>query len=131
MRLFIALANSHYFLLGRSCAGGFPRPQGILDSVVTWTISTFVDGRAFPMFGLLFGYGIAHIVRRNADLGRRALRLLLWRRSLVLVVVGVLDALLFYAGDILAMYGVLLFVCVWLVRLRDRGCGSSGSSSWS
>ena len=119
MLLFIALANSHYFLRGDTVLGGFPMDGGTLDRVVTWAIATFVDGRAFPMFGLLFGYGVARIAARQSG-PPKATRRLLWRRALVLVVIGVLDALLFYVGDILAAYGVLLAVGVWAVRWRDR-----------
>jgi uncharacterized membrane protein YeiB len=72
------------------------------------------------MFGFLFGYGVARIARRQEVLGPRGVRRLLWRRSLVLVVVGFLHAVLLYAGDILAAYGVLLLVGAWLVRWPDR-----------
>lgn len=120
MLLFIALANSHYFLTGPSVLGGYPQNGSGLDAAVIWLISTFVDGRAFPMFGLLFGYGVAQIVRRHEASRPRAVRRLLWRRSAALVVVGLLDALLFYVGDILAAYGVLLFLGAWAVRWRDR-----------
>ncbi len=119
MLLFIALANSHYFLPGSSVLGGYPQDGSAVDSATIWLISSFVDGRAFPMFGLLFGYGVAQIVRRQEGLGRRGVRRLLWRRSLVLVIVGVLHALLLYAGDILAAYGVLLFLGAWVVRWKD------------
>jgi len=119
MLLFIALANSHYFLRGSSVLGGYPQDVSALDSATTWVIATFVDGRAFPMFGLLFGYGVAQIVRRQEDLGPKAVRRLLWRRSLVLVGVGFLHAVLLYVGDILAAYGVLLFLGVWAVRWKD------------
>jgi uncharacterized protein len=120
MLLFIALANSHYFLRGTTVLGGYPLGGSALDSVITWMIATFVDGRAFPMFGLLFGYGVAQVVRRHDALGRWGLRLLLWRRSLVLVLVGFLHAMLLYIGDILAAYGVLLFLGAWAVRWRSR-----------
>ena len=119
MLLFIALANSHYFLRGQDYLGGFPLDGSAADRGVSWLIATFVDGRAFPMFGLLFGYGVAHVVRRNEASGRPAVRRLLWRRSVVLIVVGVIDGLLFYAGDILAMYGILLLVGAWAVFWRD------------
>ncbi|MER6292617.1 DUF418 domain-containing protein [Streptomyces althioticus] len=119
MLLFIALANSHYFLSGRPVLGGYPQDGSPFDSAVTWLIATFVDGRAFPMFGLLFGYGVAHMVRRRSDAGPRAVRRLLWRRSLALVVIGSLHGLLLYAGDILAAYGVLLFLGAWTVRWKD------------
>ena len=124
MLLWIALANSHYFLTGGSpengVLGGFPRDGSSLDAAVTWFISTFVDGRAYPMFGLLFGYGVAQIVRRQGDASPRTVRRLLWRRSGVLVLVGFLHGLLLYVGDILAAYGVLLFLAAWTVRWRDR-----------
>jgi uncharacterized membrane protein YeiB len=72
------------------------------------------------MFGLLFGYGVARIAARQEALGPRGVRRLLWRRALVLVVVGFLHAVLLYVGDILAAYGVLLLAGAWLVRVRDR-----------
>ncbi|PUA83134.1 hypothetical protein C7S10_03920 [Nocardioides currus] len=119
MLLFIALANSHYFLSSSAYFGGFPADLGPLDAAVAWAIATFVDGRAFPMFGLLFGYGVAHIVRRQGDASPRTVRRLLWRRALFLVLVGFLHATLLYVGDILGAYGVLLLVGAWTVRWRD------------
>ena len=122
MLLFIALANSHYFLRGSSAFGGFPQDGSVPDSVVAGIIATLVDGRAFPMFGILFGYGVAQIARRQTGAGaaRRSVRWLLWRRSLFLVLLGFLHAMLLYIGDILAAYGVLLFLGVWVLRWKDR-----------
>jgi uncharacterized protein len=120
MLLFIALANSHYFISAPEVRGGYPQDGSVLDRVVIWLLATFVDGRAFPMFGLLFGYGVAQIVRRHEATGRRPVRRMLWRRGLFLVVVGFLHAMLLYVGDILAAYGVLLLVGSWVVWWRDR-----------
>lgn len=120
MLLFIALANSHYFLQGDSIRGGFPMDGSTLDNAVIWFIATFVDGRAFPMFGLLFGYGVAQIVRRQQSRGPREVRHLLWRRSAALILIGFAHGMLLYVGDILAAYGVLLFFGVWAVRWSDR-----------
>ncbi|OZE84136.1 hypothetical protein CH305_06125 [Rhodococcus sp. 15-649-2-2] len=118
MLLFIALANSHYFLQSPEWFGGFPYASGRVDGAVAWLLTTFVDGRAFPMFGLLFGYGVAQIVRRQGDSSRRAVRRLLWRRAVVLILVGFLHATLLYAGDILTAYGVLLLFGAWMVHWR-------------
>ncbi|TCC33649.1 DUF418 domain-containing protein [Kribbella sindirgiensis] len=122
MLLFIALANSHYFIAGREYFGGFPTDGSPVDRGLGLLISTLVDGRAFPMFGVLFGYGVAQIVRRQREAGQEwwPIRKLLWRRSLVLVVLGFLHAMLLYIGDILAAYGVLLFLGVWALRWKDR-----------
>ncbi|MEL7977679.1 DUF418 domain-containing protein [Isoptericola sp. F-RaC21] len=119
MLLCIALANSHYFLRGDRYLGGFPLDGSPVDSAVSWLIVTCVDGRAFPMFGLLFGYGVARIVERNQAAGHPAVRRLLWRRAAVLIGIGVLHGLLLFAGDILAMYGVLLLVGALAVFWRD------------
>ena len=100
--------------------GGFPQDGSAVDRAVTWAIATFVDGRAFPMFGLLFGYGVAHIVAPAdrdglADPVRccgDAAWCWSWSASC--------DAMLLYVGDILAAYGVLLFLGVWAIRWKDR-----------
>ncbi|MDI6100910.1 DUF418 domain-containing protein [Actinoplanes sp. NEAU-A12] len=120
MLLFIALANTHYFLRGQTVLGGYPQHGSAADKAVTWLLATFVDGRAFPLFGLLFGYGVARIVRRQRARGHWRVRRLLWRRSAVLMVIGLTDAVLLYVGDILAAYGVLLFLGAWMVFWRDR-----------
>lgn len=122
MLLFIALANSHYFVAGAAYFGGFPTDGSPFDRITGTLIATFVDGRAFPMFGVLFGYGVAQIVRRQRETGNpdRSIRRLLWRRSLVLVVLGFAHAMLLYIGDILAAYGVLLFLGVVVLDWKDR-----------
>lgn len=120
MLLFIALANSHYFLTGADPLGGFPRDGGTADRAVTWLIATVVDGRAFPMFGLLFGYGVAQVVRRQQQRGRRGTRKVLWRRAGALVAIGFSHAILLYIGDIIAAYGVLLAAGAFIVWWRER-----------
>ncbi len=120
MLWFIALANSHYFLDAPRFLGGYPLDGGPVDRAVTWVISSFVDGRAFPLFGLLFGYGVAQVVRRQHQRGRKGVRRLLWRRAAALIAIGFCHALLLYVGDILAAYGVLLALGAWAVWWRDR-----------
>jgi uncharacterized protein len=120
MLWFIALANSHYFLDAPRVLGGYPRDGGTADRAVAWVISSFVDGRAFPLFGVLFGYGVAQVVRRQRRRGRKRVRRLLWRRAAALIVIGFCHALLLYVGDILAAYGVLLALGARAVWWRDR-----------
>jgi uncharacterized protein len=122
MLLFIALANSHYFLNAGKVFAGFPVTDSWLDRGVAGFLAAFVDGRAYPMFALLFGYGLARILDRQQQAGVewRQARKLLRRRSLFLIVLGFLHATLLYIGDILAAYGVLSFLLVRLLRWKDR-----------
>ncbi|MDT0327585.1 hypothetical protein [Nocardiopsis lambiniae] len=56
--LFIALVNARFFLTG-------PDPvRSLADQIVTFVQSTLVNGRAIPLFALLFGYGAVMITRR-------------------------------------------------------------------
>lgn len=122
MLLFIALANSHYFLNAGKVFAGFPVTDSWPDRAVGGFLAAFVDGRAYPMFALLFGYGLARILERQQQAGVewRQARKLLRRRSLFLIVLGFLHATLLYIGDILAAYGVLSFLLVRLLRWKDR-----------
>lgn len=96
--------------------------DSVLDRIVTGIVVTTVDGRAYPMFAALLGYGIVHMVRRRRQRGvpddqiRRTLR----RRNLGLILFGALHAALAFSGDILGWYGLLGLVVVPLMRLGDR-----------
>ena len=82
MLLFIALANSHYFLdAARRSSVATRRTTDRSTGRGTWLIVTFVDGRAFPLFGLLFGYGVAQVVAASGRRGPKGVRRLLWRRA--------------------------------------------------
>lgn len=122
MLLFIALANSHYFLQTGPTLGGFPRDTGGLDAVVAGTLATLVDGRAFPMFAALFGYGLVQIFRRQQAAGRdwKPTRKLLRRRSLWMIAIGFAHGVLLYVGDIIAAYGVLALLFVPVIRWKTR-----------
>lgn len=122
MLLFIALANSHYFLQDAPTLGGFPRDVHGVDAIVTGVIATTVDGRAFPMFAALFGYGLVQMYSRRRAAGDewRPTRKLLRRRSLWMLAIGVLHGLFLYVGDIVAAYGLLAFLLVPIVRWKDR-----------
>lgn len=85
--------------------------------------STLVlDNRAFPMFALLFGYGVAWSVRRRSERGasetsqRRRLR----RRGWLLLAIGAVHATLVYPGEILTSYGLALLLTGWLLFRSNR-----------
>ncbi|MHA6783800.1 DUF418 domain-containing protein [Pseudonocardia saturnea] len=124
MLLLIALANVHLWVYGHSLGPrGYPRDLGGVDQAVALLQMTFVDGRAYPLFGLLFGYGIGQLTRRRAAGGAAAgdTVALVRRRGAWMVVIGLVHGVLLWSGDIVGAYGVLgvLFAGL-LVRGSDR-----------
>lgn len=122
MLLFIAVANSHYFLQNGPTLGGFPVGTSGVDAFLVGLIATLVDGRAYPMFAALFGYGLVQIYRRQQAAGKdwEPIRKLLRRRSLWMIVIGFLHGIFLYVGDILAAYGILAFLLVPALRWKTR-----------
>jgi uncharacterized membrane protein YeiB len=123
MLLLIALANIHAFTHGfRPGYRGYPDAQSALDQVFTVAQMLLVDGRAFPLFAALLGYGLVQFVQRRAVVAPdlepvRALR----RRGAWLVAIGFVHAMLLFTADIIALYGLvaLLFAGV-VARSSDR-----------
>lgn len=118
MLLFIALANAG------NCAfagqpGLDPDPHGIAR-VLNFGLSLLVDSRAYPVFAIMFGYGLVQIARRQERAGGDARRVLV-RRNAWLVGFGLVHASLLYFGDFLGAYGLLGLVATFLlVRRSDR-----------
>ena len=121
MLLFIAVANVECYLYGRTAGYGYrPVDGGTLDRLADLVVTVFVSERSYPMFAILFGYGMAVMVRRMTARGaepRRA-RGALARRGAWLIVFGVVHAALLWDGDILAVYGATCLVALSLVHRR-------------
>lgn len=124
MLLLIALANAHVYLYGHPVGvRGYPIPESTGDRVVVLLQMTLVDGRAYPMFAFLFGYGIVQLLRRHTSKGvdEVTVRALVRRRGAWMVLFGFLHALLLFSGDIIGAYGVLaVLLAGLLIRASDR-----------
>jgi uncharacterized protein len=110
MLLLIALANVHLYLYGRPLGVRlYPADPTGADAVVTGLQLTLVDGRAYPLFGVLFGYGIGQLAARRVAAGSPVpdVVALVRRRGLWLLAIGVVHAVLLFSGDIVSAYGVL------------------------
>lgn len=82
-------------------------------------VYVFVQGKFFTLFSLLFGAGFAVMARRAERAGRDFNHVYL-RRSLGLLGIGVVHALLIWSGDILVAYALLSFV---LLAFREAPRG--------
>jgi uncharacterized protein len=99
-----------------------PPPMSALDAWIAWTLQVFLEFKAFALFALLFGVGLAIQYERLAATPGRAI--LLVRRMLALLVLGLVHMLLIWNGDILSEYAIaglvvlpLLFAPAWALAI--------------
>ncbi|MFI6739352.1 DUF418 domain-containing protein [Nonomuraea sp. NPDC050451] len=92
--------------------------QNTVQTPGTKWMGLLVEQRFFPIFSLLFGIGFSLLLESAA--GRTSSpRLLLLRRLLVLLAIGLVHMFALWRGDILTIYAVVgLVVCGLLVLLR-------------
>lgn len=113
----IAVANAHLYLVARPIGyRGYPSGLTGADAVVAVVQMVLVDGRVFPLFAALVGYGVAR-------LGERAPESVVRRRGIVLIGVGALHGLLLFPGDIIGAYGLVILL------MAPAVAGAASSSS--
>jgi len=103
----IALVNVEFFtrpLQDINQAGIDPTAQGT-DYLTEWLTYFFVQGKFWTLFALLFGIGFAVMIER-ADRAGRAFVPLYLRRTLALLGIGLVHAVVIWSGDILVSYAV-------------------------
>ncbi|MGQ0576928.1 MAG: DUF418 domain-containing protein [Pseudonocardia sp.] len=124
MLLLIALANVHVYVFGAPAGSrSYPRDLSAVDAVIAAVQLMFVDGRAYPLFALLFGYGIVQLAWRRAAVGMPAgaVVALVRRRGWWMLAIGFVHALLLWAGDIVGAYGLIAVLTAgMLVAGTDR-----------
>ncbi|MGF7036657.1 putative membrane protein YeiB [Paenibacillus mucilaginosus] len=113
MLLLIALAHANQNLLTLE-ATTFNRMIVVLRQI-------FVDGRAFPVFFLLFGYGMVQLLHRQEEKGHDwpFIRKLFLRRGWWLLLFGFAHAV--SLDDLtIGLYGMATILFVWFLRLSDK-----------
>jgi uncharacterized protein len=120
MLLLIAVANAVGVVFGGELSGE-PHPVG----VERWTnvvLFTTVHARAYPMFAILFGYGIVQLATRQRAVGGSPTRIrrVLLRRNALLVAFGFAHAALLYSGDFLGAYGLVGIVATLVLLSAGR-----------
>lgn len=100
----IALMNVEFFNRPLADLGaGMPGDLAGIDYAAGWFIHTFVRGKFWTMFSILFGMGFAVMLMRAQDAGRGFVKPYL-RRALALAGFGFLHGILLWSGDILLSY---------------------------
>ncbi|MGC4942764.1 DUF418 domain-containing protein [Kribbella sp. DT2] len=119
MLLLIALANAANFAYA-GAPGVSGNPHG-LERIFNLLKLTLVDARAYPVFGVMFGYGLVQLARRQRNSGASVgvVRSILLKRHLWMIGFGVVHATLLYFGDFLGAYGIIGIACTLV--LLNRG----------
>lgn len=123
MLLLIALANVHFYPYGQPVGQrGYPELIENADRAVTFVQLMLVDGRAYPLFGLLFGYGIVQLAWRRAEVGVPvdAVTSLVRRRGRWMILIGLAHGVLLWSGDIVGSYGLLAVLMAGHLVLGSR-----------
>lgn len=105
-------------------AGGGRNGGGV--DVFTVGLATLAEGRFYPLFSLLFGWGFAIQDARARGRGRSALGPWL-RRSGALLALGSVHALFLFDGDILVSYAVLGVLLLLARPLRPATIAGVGA----
>ncbi|WP_019414453.1 DUF418 domain-containing protein [Paenisporosarcina sp. TG20] len=79
-------------------------------------IDITLQGSVYPLFAMLFGYGLTLQFLKSQQRGNSFIRLGL-RRLCVLLIIGILHAFLVWSGDILITYALSGFIVLFLLRL--------------
>lgn len=104
--------------------GVYTNPAGgtFLDQTVNFLSIIFLDSRAYPMFAVLFGMGLAIVVNRQMEKGmpENDIKKLIRRRGYFLLLFGVIHGTFVYGGEILGPYGISILLISWLLYRSSR-----------
>ncbi|MGQ4275723.1 DUF418 domain-containing protein [Pseudidiomarina sp. E22-M8] len=101
---------------------GFDNSLTGIDHAVGWTVFTFVQGKFYTMFSLLFGIGFV-IFYDRAKQHHDHPRWLFFRRLVILALFGCVHIFFIWGGDILLTYAVVGLVLLLFIN-------SSASRLW-
>ncbi len=121
MLLIIALANVAGVVFAGQ-PGLDATPEGV-DRGLNFLLFELVHARGYPVFAVMFGYGLVQLARRQDASGAtpKQVRSVLLRRHLWLVVFGFAHAALLYYGDFLGAYGIVgIAMTLLLLRRGDQ-----------
>jgi len=94
-------------------------PTTALDRGLSWMQGWMIDGRFYRLLCLLFGIGFGIQLLRATERGVDV-RTVYYRRSLALLAIGEVHALLIWDGDVLTIYALVAFALVMFRTASTR-----------
>lgn len=111
------VSHSGYFFLSEDQRAAFDTAQ--IDHYAEWIEHFLIDGKFYSLFSMLFGIGFALQMKRasSTDINFASR---FRRRLLIMFVLGLLHAILFYVGDILTIYAITGLFLILFRNKSDR-----------
>ncbi len=100
-----------------------------LDQGLYVFIDIFVQASFYPLFSMLFGYGLV-MLRERAQLKGTPFIPIAFRRLSLLLIMGLIHAFFIWHGDILFNYALLGFIFLLFIGLSGRNLILVGSLSY-
>src|SRR6188768_2868825 len=90
-----------------------------VDGIVGLSELTFINGKFYSLFSLLFGIGFSIILIRNEQKGINPLKVF-YRRLFVLLLIGAAHLFLLWEGDILFLYALIGMILPLFRKFSDK-----------
>ncbi|MFK8793734.1 DUF418 domain-containing protein [Planococcus plakortidis] len=90
--------------------------SGNMDQTIFTGLDIFVQASFYPLFSMLFGYGLMMQFLRAEHYGQPFMPIAV-KRLLVLLAFGIVHAFLIWYGDILITYALMGFLLIGMLRL--------------
>jgi len=90
--------------------------SGNMDQTIFTGLDIFVQASLYPLFSMLFGYGLMMQFLRSQDYGQPFMPVAV-KRLLVLLAFGIVHAFLIWYGDILITYALMGLLLIGMLRL--------------
>src|SRR4030095_10100002 len=94
-------------------------PTWPADGIVPLSELTFINGKFYSLFSLLFGIGFSIILIRNEQKGINPLKIF-YRRLVILLLIGAGHLFLLWEGDILMLYALIGMLLPLFRKCSDR-----------
>lgn len=94
-------------------------PTWPADGVLGFLELTFVNGKFYSLFSMLFGIGFSIILIRNEQRGINPLKIF-YRRLFILLMIGAGHLMLLWEGDILFLYALLGMLLPLFRKCSDK-----------
>lgn len=90
--------------------------SGNMDQTIFTGLDIFVQASFYPLFSMLFGYGLMMQFLRAQDYGQPFMPVAV-KRLLILLAFGIVHAFLIWYGDILITYALMGLLLIGMLRL--------------